>query len=234
MDADSPNGTSKFHADFIVDATGRSARICSGLGIELEREDNLIGIGGLALGPAYSEPLPSLVESHPLGWWYSSEIPGHRKIVIFFTDSDLCKENGLARPECWFRLLEESAHTVQRLSGYNLARSLQTFIASSQCPKRVSCENWLAIGDAAVARDPLSSSGIDFAFASADRAFAALASLVAGNDSAMATYNADVRADFVAYLEQRRAYYQLETRWTDEAFWKRRHLRNGRPLTKTT
>ena len=105
------------------------------------------------------------------------------------------------------------------------------FPAASHCLLRAAGDGWLAIGDAAIGLDPLSSSGIDFALASAERASSVLCALAAGRHESGDEYDAEVHADFAAYLRDRRAYYAMERRWPESPFWLRRQftLAEGEP-----
>jgi flavin-dependent dehydrogenase len=223
--ASSPLGELRFLSRFLVDATGRLARLCTWLGIGRQRADRLVGIARLFAEKSSGDPLPSLIETHPLGWWYSAGIPGGDMIAIFFTDSDLCAQFRLIRPDAWSSILEESRHTRDRLSVRIPSPALHTFPAASHCLHRAAGNSWLAIGDAIIGRDPLSSSGIDFALASAERASSVLDALGNGDGESVDAYNTEVRADFDAYLDQRHAYYAMERRWAESSFWRRRHER---------
>jgi flavin-dependent dehydrogenase len=209
---------------FVVDATGRHAELCRRLGIGRRREDRLIGIAGILWAEeALGEPLPSRIEAHPLGWWYSAGLPGGCVIAVFFTDADLSARTRLANPRAWRRLLGESRHTFDRLAACIPCGSIRVFPATSHCLDCAAGASWLAVGDALIGRDPLSSSGIDFALASAERASSVLCALANGNEESAATYNAQVSADFAAYMRQRRAHYAIESRWPNSPFWQRRH-----------
>lgn len=102
---------------------------------------------------------------------------------------------------------------------------IQVFPSASHCLSRAGGNGWLAVGDALVARDPLSSTGIDYALASAERAFVALQALAGGLQRSLETYSRQVQDDFDAYLAQRRYYYAMECRWPDAVFWQRRQGR---------
>jgi hypothetical protein len=160
-----------------------------------------------------------------LAGWYSAGLPGGDIIAIFFTDSDLCSQFGLVRPDAWLSVLEESRHTRDRLSVCLPSPGLRAFPAASHCLDRAAGDSWIAIGDAIIGRDPLSSSGIDFALASAERGSAVLCALGNGDGESVDAYNAEVRADFDAYLDQRYSYYALERRSAETPFWRRRHQR---------
>jgi len=231
--AGSPSGELRVCSSFIVDATGRSAAVSRKMGIPHFSVDRMVGISQLHTTEAFADELPSLIETHPAGWWYSAGLPGGRVIAIFFTDSDLCARHHLTRPSPWRQVLSETHHTKERLMQCAASASLQVFPASSRSLRSAAGNSWLAIGDAVIGRDPLSSSGIDFALASAERAFSLLCRMAGGDGSCADTYNAQVRADFAAYLDQRSTFYCLERRWSDSLFWRRRHFDEARHDVRT-
>lgn len=229
--ARSLRGELDFRSRFLVDATGRSGQLCTRLGIRRHRIDRMIGIARLYSQPVGRNVLPSLIEAHPLGWWYSAGLPSGRAVAIFFTDSDLCAHHGLRGTDGWCRLLSETRYTRERLSRWVFLRQARVFPAGTHRLDCAAGEGWLAIGDAVIGRDPLSSSGIDFALASAERACQMIKTLAAGACKSVA-YDADVRRDYAAYLHQRQAYYAMEERWPDSPFWQRRRRCGCDPLPR--
>jgi len=224
VEAHSPRGQHHFRARFLVDATGRSGQLCARLGIRRHRIDRMVGIAALCPEPVEQDILPSLIEAHPLGWWYSAGFPSGGAIAIFFTDSDLCARRGLAGRDGWSRILNQTQHTRQRLSGCSFSAKPGVFPAGTHRLDRSAGDGWLAIGDAAVGRDPLSSSGIDFALASAERAYQVVQALASGASEPADLYNTELRHDFAVYLSQRHAYYMMEDRWPNSPFWLRRRF----------
>jgi flavin-dependent dehydrogenase len=73
-----------------------------------------------------------------------------------------------------------------------------------------------------VAFDPLSSMGIGYAIASGIQAARFAANALSGNDPQFHLYRDDVNNHFNAYIARRRDYYNLERRWSDRPFWRRR------------
>src|SRR5206468_7186273 len=71
--------------------------------------------------------------------------------------SDVCSSD---LHELWQTRLEQTRYTVARTAGYSMASPLRTFAAGTSCLAEVYDHNWLAVGDAAACRDPLSSGGI--------------------------------------------------------------------------
>jgi flavin-dependent dehydrogenase len=224
MDALSSRGEIPMRARFFVDATGRRGTMRAKFGVSRVRLDRLVGIACTSSEAGFGNVLPSLIESHPLGWWYSAGLPSGQLIAIFFTDSDLCAQNDMATADGWRRLVEESHHTRERLQGSVLPLSLRVFPAATHHLERAAGSFWVAVGDALIGRDPLSSSGIDFALASAERACELLHAQAQGVRDCTDVFNAEVQADFADYLLQRRTYYSMEDRWPDSPFWLRRQV----------
>ncbi|MFL6293040.1 MAG: NAD(P)/FAD-dependent oxidoreductase, partial [Thermoanaerobaculia bacterium] len=83
-------------------------------------------------------------------------------------------------------------------------------------------EAWLAVGDAALSFDPLSSQGISTALYCADKAASALGAVLDGDPGALPAYAALLDQIFSGYLQGHRLAYQAETRWADRPFWRRR------------
>jgi flavin-dependent dehydrogenase len=78
---------------------------------------------------------------------------------------------------------------------------------------------WLAVGDAAVACDPLWGQGIVSALASGQSAAQALT----GRPEALTEFAFAAQRRFDDYLRLRTYYYRRETRWPHSVFWARRH-----------
>jgi flavin-dependent dehydrogenase len=220
--AASPVEDRTFRAAFLVNASGRGAQLFPEFDVSRRVLDRMVGISRIYAESPDADLLPSLVEAHPQGWWYSAGLPQGGIVAVFFTDSDLCAKTGLARCDAWQHLLRQSTHTCERLSSRKPSSQIQVFPSASHCLSRAGGNGWLAVGDALVARDPLSSTGIDYALASAERAFVALQALAGGLQQSLETYSRQVQDDFDAYLAQRRYYYAMEYRWPDAVFWQRR------------
>jgi flavin-dependent dehydrogenase len=222
VEAASQQGEVHLRARFLADASGRSGHLCTRLGVRRHSVDHLVGIAVTCSKQCFADSLPSLIEARPLGWWYSAGLPSGRVIAIFFTDADLCARGGFAGADGWRRLLDESQHTRHRLEGCHFSAKTRVFPAGTHLLDRAAGDLWLAIGDAVIGRDPLSSSGIDFALASAERAYELLHALANDVSDSVGAYNAEVRSDFATYLTQRSSYYAMEDRWPDSPFWQRR------------
>ncbi len=81
---------------------------------------------------------------------------------------------------------------------------------------------WIAVGDAALAVDPASGSGVVRALRSAHAGASAILDHLQGSPTALEEYEAELDIEWQRYLEQRTKYYRMESRWPTSPFWLRR------------
>src|SRR5215510_12331703 len=96
--------------------------------------------------------------------------------------------------------------------------------ARTQRLDRPTGAGWLAVGDAAISFDPLSSEGISKGLEWGRKAAAVAAALCRGDASAAETYQDEIGRTFADYLVTRYRYYAAEKRWPEATFWARRRL----------
>jgi flavin-dependent dehydrogenase len=82
--------------------------------------------------------------------------------------------------------------------------------------------DWCAVGDAAMAFDPLSSQGLFNALYTGFRGAQAVAARLAGETAALAAYRDRLVLIRDAYARNRVGYYAQERRFRDQPFWQRR------------
>ncbi|WP_035856513.1 FAD-dependent oxidoreductase [Cryptosporangium arvum] len=121
------SGGASATADFLVDATGRAARLGRHLGAERLAFDRLVAI--TAFVPAPDPGGFGLVETVPAGWCYSAPAgPGHL-VTMLLTDADLGRDGSLTTVERWRASL--GPHTAARLNDAPIG-DLRTISAASQ------------------------------------------------------------------------------------------------------
>ncbi|MCQ8774311.1 NAD(P)/FAD-dependent oxidoreductase [Streptomyces telluris] len=166
--------------------------------------------------------LRTLVEAVPDGWWYTAQVPAGR-LVAHLTDPDLAAAE-LRTPAGFLEHVARTRHVASRLSGYDLAG----LPAPSWTPAHglrltpAAGPGWLAVGDAALAFDPLSSQGILTALHTGYRGACALDRLLRGRSGALAAYTAFLDGIANAYHRHHADSYGQERRWEDSTFWQRR------------
>jgi flavin-dependent dehydrogenase len=224
MCADEPH---TYTTRLLIDATGRASTIARRQGAQRLAVDRLVGIFG------FFTPCPlhanadslTLIEAVEDGWWYSARLPDARFAVAYLSDSDLiAKLTGLRDRSGFARQLQRAPHTHARLVTYALEATPRLVGAQSYRMSPVVGRNWLAVGDAALAMDPLSGQGIYHALRMGLRAAQAIGEQLAGKPAALVQYATHMDESFNQYLRTRAAYYKEEQRWPQAAFWQRRRL----------
>jgi len=215
---------SGLRARCVIDATGRSAHLAPWVSARRFVFDRLIAVTTLFRGINVSKEGFILVETSPDGWWYSAPLSEDRMMVMLMTDSDLCGRAKLATASAWSRRLCAASATTTRVTHAAPLWKPRVFSAISQRLYRSEHRApWLAVGDAALAVDPISGSGVVRALRTAAAgAEAALAVLENGATDAIEAFESDRDQECTAYLQERALYYDLEQRWCLDPFWQRR------------
>jgi len=205
-------------AGAVVDATGRGARIARSLGATRDQLDRLVCAARVFSVPRQTVG-DTFIEAAPNGWWYASPLPEGRRLVAFFTDAGHAASARLARGDGWGAALARTEHTRRLASGHPAGKIHVATCASHElCP--AAGDSWIAVGDAALAVDPLSSGGVAFALRSAGAA----ARVLLGSDRS--TYESLVASAAKEYREIRSQIYGWEQRFMDRDFWR---MRAGEP-----
>jgi 2-polyprenyl-6-methoxyphenol hydroxylase-like FAD-dependent oxidoreductase len=207
----------------VIDASGYASFLARRLGAERVESDALVGVYAFFRAATDLNDTRTMVEAAPSGWWYSAYLPDARLVAAFMSDADLLPRGASPLHAFWRRQLDATTYTRARVNGARLDGQVRTIGATSYCISPLVGTNWLAVGDAAMAFDPLSSHGLYNAMRSAIEASCALQQAVAGDGAALSHYAAWARRRFARFLEMRSAYYGRETRWRDSPFWQRRH-----------
>ncbi len=212
-------------ASIILDCGGRTSRLLKPFGATRRVHDRLLcgwlygtivggpGIGGL-----------TYVESAPDGWWYTSAVGDGRRVLAWHTDADL-PEAGVARNR--FALLEKARSMPNLMAeiadacfdGVEAPRVMAAYSSTLSPPVGY---DWLAAGDAVLSFDPLSSQGIFHALYTGLAAAEAVDRALSGDASGLREYAEELAKIDVIYRRNLARFYQMERRWLDQAFWKRR------------
>lgn len=214
----------ELRARLVIDATGRAARLASHVGAHRMLLDHLVAVATHFDGIDVAREGYVLVETTADGWWYSAPVPSGGIVAMVMTDSDLCGKSRLASNPLWSARLKTAAATQARVAVGRPRWGPRVFSASShRLRRRERRSPWFAVGDAALAVDPISGSGVVRALRSARAgADAALALLESHAPETIEAYEAECDNACTAYLNERAMYYGLEQRWQESAFWSRR------------
>jgi flavin-dependent dehydrogenase len=185
--------------------------------------DDLVGVIGRTTPAQVSDALV-LIEAVQNGWWYSAGLADGSVVATFQTDPDLVDVSQAARQTNWREQISNTRITVTRSRAIVGINDLRVRTARTQCLNKLGGEGWLAVGDAAMSLDPLSSEGISKGLLWGKHAACVAAAYCKGDRSILRAYQRDVERAFSEYLVLRHQYYSAEQRWKDSPFWARRHI----------
>ncbi len=203
--------------------------MAQGLAIQGEIYDRLIGLSYVfPISPEHCIADYTYIEAVEKGWWYAAPLPTNKLITVFLTDADLL-DKAMLNIGYYLNSLKNT-----QLIGSLVPKEQITFskskvvvrTASSFRLPQVFGEGWLAVGDAAITYDPISSYGLVSAMGGGFYAGNAIADHLSKKSEALPAYGLVIEQAYQLYLEMLSNQYQLEQRWTEQPFWKRRHNKN--------
>lgn len=230
--AERPDGSSvHISAQWLVDATGRQAWLTRRMGPQALRwAEQYAAVGWIRSG-AEDVDNTTRVKSVKNGWWYTARLPQGWRVIAFHglrecvgaLAKDLpsmehaCKQSGV---------LPETFQTQISLN------AIQIYDASMRSFNVVYGKRWLAVGDAALAFDPLSSQGIFFALYSGIRGAEAVAATLHEHADATSPLMDAYKNSVVSVREANRkalaGFAASERRFTDAPYWRLRQASTGR------
>lgn len=212
---------------WVLDATGRRAAIARGKGARRERRDRLVALYA-SVRTRSDVDARTRVEATPSGWWYSALVGSGRRIVAFLTDADLVEPERRTRAG-FLAALDNTVHVLRSADPTLTCAPATTAAHGARLAPAVG-EDWLAVGDAALAFDPLSSQGMLNALVTGLQGATAVDARLRGDDGAIAAYERRLLGVWSAYELNRARAYALERRWPDAEFWARRAGRHAPAL----
>ncbi|MFT2112215.1 NAD(P)/FAD-dependent oxidoreductase [Marinomonas sp. 2405UD68-3] len=209
------------HADFIIDASGRSSVLSRHLSLEKEKGEPLVALWAsveIDDNSYQSMTTNTLLESQENGWWYAARLPNKKLLVIYHTSASNAGTI-TKRPSHW---LDELTQTNVLSKHLPLERFINSKLnANNARSNRLTTpygENWAACGDAAVSFDPLSSQGLYNAIATAAMLHKALQG--DNRESALEKYGQSLERVAYIYQQKRQQYYQQAYDHYQTDFWK--------------
>ena len=208
-------------ARVVVDAAGRRSPLATRLGARRWQVDNLLALAAHTDSASDMAGL-SLAESCADGWWYATGLPDGRALVTLMTDSDIAKAQRFDEPASFLRAWRNTRLLAAYLKPPSACPPINVFAAHSGFIERAAGKGWIAVGDALMGMDPLTSSGISGALSDARAAVPAILEQLDGNSGAACDYAKRANSTLKRYLNERRRHYSSERRWTNRPFWSRR------------
>jgi flavin-dependent dehydrogenase len=209
-----PTADGVAQARVLVDATGRVRALARRVGATVEILDRQIAVA--ATSPAHAPGTFGLVESEPHGWWYSAPTPNGDLALLAVSSADVARSRRSS--EALATALQDAPETRDRVGARPLQDVRLVDAGSSRLTVPVG-DAWLAVGDAAMAWDPLSAHGLTVALRSGIDAAAALVATLGGQVSALDDYVETLHSAWAQYVTLRTHIYAAERRWPKESYW---------------
>ncbi len=209
--------------DLAIDASGRSAVASRFLGTVPWRGEALVGLQGRIEGCApLEEPGRIQVESVEDGWWYGVQFADGTLLATFMTDIGVVRDHSGTARALWEARLRQSALLSPLAGTGRWDGRLAAHDAATQSTADGDRPDFLAVGDAATAYDPLASWGIAKGLSDGHAAATALREACAGSGGALARWRAARRRAFHEHRARQQEFYRAETRWPASPFWRAR------------
>jgi flavin-dependent dehydrogenase len=221
---DAPTGACQLRARVLIDAGGRGAMLSRRLGARRLRRSKLICGWLYGRDVDHSGDGLAHIEAAENGWWYSAPLPGRRRILAFHTDFDLPVAHTM-RTTNW---LIDSARRLPVLGrqlesvGFVASTNMKLAAAHSAVSSPAAGPGWLAVGDAALSFDPLSSQGLFNALYTGLAGAQACDRNLDGDATTFDSYLCEIDSIADVYQRNLNFWYGEEVRWSDSVFWQRR------------
>jgi flavin-dependent dehydrogenase len=213
-------------ARWVVDASGRSARLARKLGAKRWRDSRLIALYRIGTASADFCDSRSFIEATPDGWWYAARLPSGAAIAGLHTDAANAARIK-AEPQTWQAELAATRGIGPIVAATCFTRVLPAADAGSTRLTAFYGAGWIACGDAAMSFDPISGQGIFAALHSGSEAAQAVHAALDGERASLGTYARRMDEVWSIYRGRRQALYASEQRWPDRPFWSRRQLQHA-------
>ncbi|QEL13649.1 flavin-dependent monooxygenase QhpG [Limnoglobus roseus] len=216
VEALTPAGPLAIDAEFIVDASGRRG-ILGGRKRRLTAPTVAVYGYWSGVGPAGGE---TRVEAGEDRWYWAAPIPDGTWNATVFTSSERIKGRPGDLAAAYRQLLADSV-LLSEIGCGRLETTVRVCASSPQADDSPVGVDWIKVGEAAFAVDPISSQGVQTAIAQALGGTCVAHTLLAGagTEAAVTYYANRLREDADRHLRQAGVLYHEQWRHRPTAFW---------------
>lgn len=213
------------HAPILVDATGRSGKIARRLGVGVYADDPLLCVYTFLRSRSDDEDATMRIHADEQGWWYTVQVPHGQRVLAYHLDTKNLLWRQWQIPADFLNyarrhpLIAEAIHSLEpaRLQYHPAGTAMLDISTLHQAGP-----GFLAIGDALITFDPISSQGIFHSLASAESAANAICAGFPNNPNALQDFQHEMHAVGTRYLTHLQKTYQGPRRFSRCEFWSRR------------
>lgn len=228
----SPRLGKGYLAPVLIDATGRSGSMARRLGLARRQEDALICLHAHLPAVAHDHDHCTRLCADHNGWWYSVRLPCGRRVLAFHLDGHDPELSALRHgPSLLAKARRQPllAEVLPALAGSREETVRELPVHGRPAGSAVldlaaleAIDGFHAVGDAAIAFDPIASQGLFHALASAEGVANAIDRHFAGQAQPQAPYLAELKAVHGRYRANLQATYAGPRRFASHPFWARR------------
>jgi flavin-dependent dehydrogenase len=213
------------NARMILDCSGRTSSLLRPFGAKRRTLDRLLC--GWIFGTMARRSKSSgstYVESAFDGWWYTSVLSDHRRVLAWHTDADLPAAAIMRARSALLGKASDSPSLMAEIADacFKGSEAPRVTAAHSSTLTPPAGDGWLAAGDAALSFDPLSSQGLFHALYTGLASAEATERALSGDFSGLSDYAAKLAEIDAVYQRNLADWYELERRWPYQEFWQRR------------
>lgn len=214
--------------EWIIDATGRPASMAKKIGLTKKSFDNQMAAVLWFTAPKDDKDNCTRIKSTKNGWWYTARLP-HQQRVLAFHGEPAFIARYIKNPD--YFILDYNA---AGLLPFTITKDLflsEVIARKAEVAKleQVAGSNWMAIGDAALSFDPLSSQGIFFALYSGIKCGEAIIQIKKQpltKEKNLAAFQQAIDRVFLHNMQTRSFFYNSELRYPTATYWKSRIKRS--------
>lgn len=223
------------NSDWCVDATGRQSFLSKKLGEKKIRLDTQMAALCWLKPNSNDIDNTTRIKSARDGWWYSARLPcGHRVLAFFSLPRNITKF--FKQPSDYISEANDIGIVPYKISEESMQSQLQVTDASVSKLQKACGVGWLAVGDAALSFDPLSSQGMFFALYSGIRGAESILLSHSSEgttddiaaktmENSLAQYQQTIDKVFKVNQNSQRYYYANEGRFTNSKYWSTRFVK---------
>jgi flavin-dependent dehydrogenase len=206
----------ELRARWLIDATGRRARLARLTGLRRQRGAPLVALYRTGQPETNRDLNRTLITAGPDGWIYAGRRGDDRWVFGYHTTP---QQAALLHRhvECWNDIIAASAGLTDLLGPLSLDPLVHAHDARSAWLDPPIGEGWIACGDAALAFDPIAGQGLFNALYTAMSAAKAIRS--ASTAVLPSSYAEELARVATVYATRRRTLYRQERRWCERLFW---------------
>jgi len=207
-------------ARWIVNATGRRARLSRLLGARFRRSAPLVAIYRTGTPEKNTDLNRTVIASGPDGWVYAGRL-GNGLWAFGYHTTPKRAAQLLSASEVWNELVAECPGFTTLFGSLKLESALVARNARGTHLHPPLGEDWVACGDAALSFDPIAGQGLFHALYTGMTAAEVVRTM---RDGTMPScYAAEINKIAAVYTARRHALYRQERRWPTRLFWQVRH-----------